>query len=84
VYPTPGFVILIEDILWEVLIIDDVAVAVTPEPTFPTIVTIGAVEYPTPLSVRFIEMTPDCEVSIPQVAAAPTPLPVIVMIGVEV
>jgi hypothetical protein len=29
-------------------------------------------------------MTPDCEVSIPQVAAAPVPLPVIVMTGVEV
>ena len=56
---------------------DDIDVAVTPEPIFPTIVTVGAVEYPTPLSVRFIEITPNCEISISQVAAAPIPFPII-------
>ena len=29
-------------------------------------------------------MTPDCEVSIEQVAAAPVPLPVIAIVGTEV
>ena len=80
VYPTPGFVIFI------VLIfcadpIPDSAVAVSPAPTFPIILTLGEVEYPTPPSVILIDTIPKLFFSIVQVAAAPTPFPLMVIIG---
>ena len=79
-YPTPGFVIFI------VLIfcadpIPDSAVEVSPAPTFPIIITLGEVEYPTPPSVILIDTIPKLFFSIVQVAAAPIPSPFIVILG---